>query len=43
MTPLALPDAAATRIVFVRHGEPDDSVRGRCYGRLDVAFVDQRP
>jgi alpha-ribazole phosphatase/probable phosphoglycerate mutase len=24
-----------TRLVLVRHGEPDDSVRGRCYGRLD--------
>ena len=38
MTPLALPHAAATRIVFVRHGEPHDSVRGRCYGRLDVGL-----
>jgi len=27
--------AGATRVVFVRHGEPDDTVRGRCYGRLD--------
>jgi alpha-ribazole phosphatase len=24
-----------TRLVLVRHGEPDDSVRGRCYGHLD--------
>lgn len=24
-----------TRLVLVRHGEPDASVRGRCYGRLD--------
>jgi len=32
-----LPPAAAgtTRIVLVRHGEPDEHVRGRCYGRLD--------
>lgn len=38
MTTLALPRAAATRIVLVRHGEPDNSVRGRCYGRLDVGL-----
>jgi alpha-ribazole phosphatase len=25
----------ATRVIFVRHGEPDDGVRGRCYGRSD--------
>jgi alpha-ribazole phosphatase len=24
-----------TRLVLVRHGEPDETVRGRCYGRLD--------
>ena len=38
MTPLALPLAAATRIVLVRHGEPDNRVRGRCYGRLDIGL-----
>jgi alpha-ribazole phosphatase/probable phosphoglycerate mutase len=27
--------AGATRLVLLRHGEPDDTVRGRCYGRLD--------
>jgi broad specificity phosphatase PhoE len=28
--------AAATRLVLVRHGEPDETVHGRCYGaRLD--------
>jgi broad specificity phosphatase PhoE len=26
----------ATRLVLVRHEEPDASARGRCYGRLDV-------
>lgn len=26
---------AATRLILVRHGEPCESVRGRCYGRLD--------
>jgi alpha-ribazole phosphatase/probable phosphoglycerate mutase len=25
-----------TRLILVRHAEPDESVRGRCYGRLDV-------
>ena len=38
MTKLALPPVAATRIVLVRHGEPEDSIRGRCYGRLDVGL-----
>ena len=28
----------AVRMIFVRHGEPDESVRGRCYGRLDVGL-----
>jgi alpha-ribazole phosphatase/probable phosphoglycerate mutase len=35
MTNCVPPAAGATRIILVRHGEPDDSVRGRCYGRLD--------
>jgi alpha-ribazole phosphatase/probable phosphoglycerate mutase len=29
---------STTRLVFVRHGEPEDDARGRCYGRLDVAL-----
>jgi alpha-ribazole phosphatase/probable phosphoglycerate mutase len=34
---IALPErGGATRLVLVRHTEPDESVRGRCYGRLDV-------
>jgi alpha-ribazole phosphatase len=34
---IALPErGGATRLVFVRHGEPDEAMRGRCYGRLDV-------
>jgi alpha-ribazole phosphatase/probable phosphoglycerate mutase len=28
----------ATRLVVVRHAEPDESMRGRCYGRLDVGL-----
>lgn len=34
---LALPDRReATRVIFVRHAETEQSARGRCYGRLDV-------
>jgi len=29
---------SSTRLVLVRHGEPAEEVRGRCYGRLDVAL-----
>lgn len=32
----SLPDGVTSRLVLVRHGEPDASVGGRCYGRLDV-------
>jgi alpha-ribazole phosphatase len=36
---LSLPDQRdATRLVLVRHVEPDGSVRGRCYGRFDVGL-----
>ncbi len=27
-----------TRIVLIRHAEPDEAVRGRCYGRLDIGL-----
>jgi alpha-ribazole phosphatase len=34
---IALPERrGATRLLLVRHGEPDESMHGRCYGRLDV-------
>lgn len=34
---IALPErGTATRLLLVRHAEPDESVRGRCYGSLDV-------
>lgn len=29
------PAAGTTRLILLRHGEPDETVRGRCYGRLD--------
>lgn len=36
---LVLPDRGeATRLVLVRHAEPKESVRGRCYGSLDVGL-----
>lgn len=34
---IALPErGSATRLLLVRHAEPDEAMRGRCYGRLDV-------
>lgn len=27
-----------TRVLLVRHAEPDEDARGRCYGRLDVGL-----
>jgi probable phosphoglycerate mutase len=34
---IALPERGrATRLLLVRHAEPDESMHGRCYGRLDV-------
>lgn len=32
------PRGDATRLVLVRHAEPDPAMRGRCYGSLDVAL-----
>jgi alpha-ribazole phosphatase/probable phosphoglycerate mutase len=29
-----------TRVLLIRHGEPEDDARGRCYGRLDVRLSD---
>lgn len=29
------PAPGATRLILLRHGEPDEAVHGRCYGRLD--------
>jgi broad specificity phosphatase PhoE len=29
------PGAGITRLILLRHGEPDETVHGRCYGRLD--------
>jgi alpha-ribazole phosphatase/probable phosphoglycerate mutase len=27
-----------TRLLLIRHAEPEDDVRGRCYGRLDIGL-----
>jgi alpha-ribazole phosphatase/probable phosphoglycerate mutase len=32
------PAPGTTRLVLVRHAEPDETFRGRCYGRLDVGL-----
>lgn len=38
---LGLPDRGeATRLLLVRHEETDESIRGRCYGHLDVPLSD---
>jgi alpha-ribazole phosphatase len=29
------PTTGTTRLILLRHGEPDEIVHGRCYGRLD--------
>lgn len=31
----------ATRLIMIRHGEPEADARGRCYGRLDVGLSDR--
>lgn len=33
-----LPEGVSVRIVLIRHGEPEASARGRCYGKLDVGL-----
>jgi alpha-ribazole phosphatase len=33
-----VPPAGCTRLVLVRHAEPDEAMRGRCYGSLDVGL-----
>ena len=32
---LPSPAPGTTRLILLRHGEPDETVHGRCYGRLD--------
>jgi alpha-ribazole phosphatase len=35
------PEGTTLRVVLVRHGEPEASARGLCYGRLDVDLSPQ--
>ncbi len=35
-----LPEGVTNRIVLIRHGEPEASVKGICYGKLDVGLSD---
>src|SRR5688500_7850135 len=30
-----------TRVILVRHGQPAEALRGRCYGRLEVPRSDE--
>ncbi|TDI43612.1 MAG: histidine phosphatase family protein [Acidobacteria bacterium] len=32
------PDGVSLRLLLIRHGEPEASARGRCYGKLDVGL-----
>lgn len=33
-----LPEGVTNRIVLIRHGEPESSAKGKCYGKLDVGL-----
>ncbi|HXG83414.1 MAG TPA: alpha-ribazole phosphatase [Pyrinomonadaceae bacterium] len=36
-----LPEGVTRRIVLIRHGEPEASAKGRCYGKLDVGLSEK--
>ncbi len=36
----ARPTGVGLRLVLIRHGEPEASAKGRCYGKLDVGLSD---
>lgn len=36
----ARPEGVSLRLVLIRHGEPEASAKGRCYGKLDVGLSD---
>ncbi len=33
-----LPAGVTQRLILIRHGEPEEAARGRCYGKLDVGL-----
>lgn len=35
------PPGVTSRLILVRHGEPEESARGRCYGKLDVSLSER--
>lgn len=35
-----LPPGVSIKLILIRHGEPEASARGRCYGKLDVSLSD---
>ncbi len=36
-----LPPGVTVRLMLVRHGEPEDAARGRCYGKLDIGLSER--
>jgi len=34
----SLPNGYSLRLILIRHGEPEQEARGKCYGRLDVSL-----
>lgn len=36
-----LPAGVTSRLILVRHGEPTQSARGRCYGKLDISLSER--
>ena len=36
----SLPKEFSLRLVLIRHGEPEQKVKGRCYGSLDVNLAE---
>ena len=37
---LERPPGVGLRLVLIRHGEPEASAKGRCYGKLDAGLCD---
>jgi broad specificity phosphatase PhoE len=37
----SLPNGYSLRLILIRHGEPEQEAKGKCYGRLDVGLSDK--